>query len=248
MDLPLSGVSGITATTSAAPKVAGWVALKPRLIFRFGRTPTAADPYRAQVGVGGDYEYGWQVHAKLAGTADTGEQALRIPFATVHLNTVFFVGPVPVVLSVDLTYFYRITATGNLSIDTQQSTTGTFAFGVGYKSGTGWGPLNTNTSTVTGTQPALSGRGDARATIGADLAVKLYGAVGVTGRLAPYLRAVLDATTAALRWGLYVGVDLTGTIRIDLNIFGITVVSASFPLPAMHGEWRAAASSPAPTT
>ncbi|HKT00423.1 MAG TPA: hypothetical protein VJT31_12890 [Rugosimonospora sp.] len=247
--LPLDGVSGISGTGSGGPTVTGWVSLTPRLVFAFGRKTTAGDPYQAEIGVGGDYGYGWQVHVKLAGTADTGEQALRIPLAEVHLSTTFWVGPIPVVISADLTYFYRLTATGDLSLDTEQSTTGTFAFGVGYQPAGGWGPLNQqNATTITQALPTLAGRGDARATIGADLSVRLYGAVGVTGRLAPYLRATIDATANPLLWALYLGVDLTGTVGVDLNIFGITLVSAKFPLPLVHGEWPVAASTPTPST
>jgi len=240
LDIPLAGVAGITGTSKGGPKLSGWVGLTPNLIFSYGQQ-------KAEIGVGGKYTYGWQVHAALAGLADTGEQALRLPFAEVHLSQVFWIGPVPVVLSVDLTYFYRLTAQGSLSIDTEQTTTGEFAVGAAYDSKAGWGPLNRNAASTQGEAlPTLAGQGDMRATIGADLAVFLYDAAGVTGRLAPYVRAAVDATLDQVRWGVYAGFDLTATLTLQLKIFGITIVKADLPVPPAHAEWTVAASTPEP--
>jgi len=248
LDIPLAGVAGITGTSKGGPKLSGWVGLTPKLIFSYGqKNVDGAKPFQAEIGVGGKYTYGWQVHAALAGLADTGETALRLPFAEVHLNQTFWIGPVPVVLSVDLTYFYRLTAQGGLSIDTEQTTAGEFAVGAAYDSRTGWAPLNRNAATTQGDAvPTLTGRGDLRATIGADLAVFLYDAAGVTGRLAPYVRAAVDATLEQVRWGVYAGFDLTATLTLQLKIFGITILRADLPIPPVHAEWKVAASDPEP--
>jgi len=248
LNIPLDGVTGIAATSEGGPSLSGWVGLTPKLIFSYGqKNVDGAKPYQAEVGVGGKYTYGWKVHAALDGLADTGEQAIELPFATVHLNQTFFVGPVPVVLSVDLTYFYRITADGDLSIDAEQSTTGEFAVGGSYDSRTGWAPLNRNTATTEGDPtPTLTGKGDLRAAIGADLTVLLYDSAGVTGRLSPYLRAAVDASIAPARWGVYAGFDLTAALTLQLKIFGITLLKADLPIPPVHTEWRIAASTPEP--
>lgn len=249
VDVPLDGVPGIAGTNGGPPKLAGWVGLTPKLIFSFGQKDVdGARPFQAEIGVGGSYQYGWQVHTKLDGLADTGETPLRVPFAEVHLSNTFWIGPVPVVLSVDLTYFYRLTASGDLSIDTEQATTGEFAVGAKYDSRTGWGPLNRNdATTISGGDEVIRGRGDFRATVGADLAVLLYDAAGVRGRLAPYVRATVDATRPpAVLWGLYAGFDLTVGLTIRLRIFGITLLSADVALPPLHGEWKVVASDPEP--
>jgi len=248
LDIPLAGVAGITGTSKGGPKLSGWVGLTPKLIFSYGqKNVDGAKPFQAEIGVGGKYTYGWQVHAALAGLADTGETALRLPFAEVHLSQTFWIGPVPVVLSVDLTYFYRLTAQGSLSIDTEQTTAGEFAVGAAYDSRTGWAPLNRNAATTQGDAvPTLTGRGDLRATIGADLAVFLYDAAGVTGRLAPYVRAAVDATLEQVRWGVYAGFDITATLTLQLKIFGITILRADLPIPPVHAEWKVAASDPEP--
>ena len=223
--------------------------MTPKLVFSFGnKRVDGANPFQAEIGVGGSYEYGWQVNAKLNGLTDTGEKELRVPFADVRLRETIWVGPIPIVLSVDLTYFYRLTADGTLSIDTQQSTTGEFALGAMYDSRTGWGPLNRNdATTVKATNDVVTGRGDFRATIGADLKVMLYDAVGVSGRLAPYLRATVDATAPPkVFWGIYAGFDLTGALKLDLKIFGITILKKDLDFPPLHAEWKVASSTPPP--
>jgi hypothetical protein len=248
LNIPLTGVAGITGTSKGGPTLAGWVGLTPKLVFSYGqKSVDGAKPFQAEIGVGGKYTYGWQVHAALAGLADTGEKAISLPFATVHLSQTFWIGPVPVVLSVDLTYFYRLTASGDLSIDSEQTTTGEFAVGAAYDSRTGWGPLNRNSATTQGDAvPVVTGKGDLRATVGADLSVFLYDSAGVTGRLAPYLRAAVDASAAPIRWGVYTGFDVTATLTLQLKIFGITILKADLPIPPIHAEWKVAASNPEP--
>jgi hypothetical protein len=250
VNIPLSGVKGMTATKLGGPTLSGWVGLTPKIIFSYGQKDVdGAKPYQAEIGVGGKYAYGWKVHAALDGPADTGEQAIQVPVATIHLSQTFFVGPVPIVLGVDLTYFYRITSDGDVSIDTEQSTTGEFAVGGSYDSRTGWGPLNRNTASAEGDPtPTLTGQGDLRATIGADLTVLLYDSAGVVGRLAPYLRAAADADGAQKLWGVYAGFDLSASLTLRLQIFGITLLKADLPLPPVHEEWRIAATTPEPTT
>ncbi|MFY1699312.1 hypothetical protein [Solwaraspora sp. WMMA2101] len=249
MDIPLPGVPGITGVDSATPVLKGWVGFTPELIFSYGRKNVDGQrPYQAEVGVGGTYRYGWQVQAKLDGLTDTGKQALRLPFAEVRLNHTLWIGPVPVVLTVELTYFYRLTAAGDLSIDAVQSTVGEVALGAAYDSRTGWKTLNRHESTTQGNLvPAIAGRGDFRATIGADLTVLLYDAAGVTGQFAPYLRAAVDATVAPPQWGLYAGFDLTGALSLRLKIFGITILKADLALPPINGDWRIVGSDPPPT-
>jgi hypothetical protein len=240
LDVPLSEVPGIKATASGGPKLAGWVGLTPKLVFSFASK-------KAEIGVGGSYSYGWQVHAALDKLVDTGKKPISLPLAEVHLSQTFWVGPVPVVIGVDLTYFYRLTATGDLSIDAEQSTTGQFAFGAAYDAKTGWGPLNRNEAATTGrTTPVVAGSGDLRATIGADLSVLLYDSAGVSGQMAPYLRAAVDGADTPLRWGVYAGFDITASLKFRLKIFGITVLKADQALPTIHTEWKVAASTPEP--
>lgn len=102
---------------------------------------------------------------------------------------------------------------------------------------------------------SVSAAGRVKAALGAEASVGLYGAVGVTADLAPYLRgeaagsvgartttgsAVKADATASGAWALYGGVDLTGTLRMQLSIFGTPVFQRAIPLGALNREWKLA--------
>ncbi|SEC35859.1 hypothetical protein SAMN05216489_00528 [Streptomyces sp. 3213] len=82
--------------------------------------------------------------------------------------------------------------------------------------------------------------------MGAEATVGLYGTVGVTADLAPCLRTESNATaggsangtgSASGSWALYGGVDLSGTLNLQLSIFGTPVFQTRIPLGAVHKEW-----------
>lgn len=90
--------------------------------------------------------------------------------------------------------------------------------------------------------------GSVQAALGAQATVGLYGSVGVVADLAPYVRgegtgtvtgtdSVFDADGS---WAVYGGVDLSGTLRLQLTIFGTPVFQRDIPLGALHREWKLA--------
>lgn len=233
---------GLKPTRGSEPKVAAWVGLTPKLLFTYGcKASRSGDPFASEVGIAGDYSYGWIVHARLAGARDTGEKPLQIPFMTLHYRTTQWIGPVPLVLSADVTYFYRISASGDLSIDTEQSTVGRYELGGHYETVSGWTPFNRNDSTTTRTPDSIDGYGRFKATIGTDLSFLLYDTIGLTGRIAPYLRLAVDAGKSAagalMRLQLFIGIDLTGSFNFRLSIMGATLVKKDVPFPPTHKEW-----------
>jgi hypothetical protein len=73
--------------------------------------------------------------------------------------------------------------------------------------------------------------------------------VGVTADFAPYLRGEAagsatggsDRTGSALgAWKLFGGLDLRGTLRIQLSIFGTPIFRHDIPLGTLHREWKLA--------
>jgi hypothetical protein len=76
--------------------------------------------------------------------------------------------------------------------------------------------------------------------------VGLYGTVGVTADLAPYVRAHAEASAEGSSDGtgsvtgtyaLYGGVDLTGSLQLQLTIFGTPIFQKKIPLGALNREW-----------
>ncbi len=243
LDIPLSAKDGFVPTAQGGPTLQGWVHFQPQVIFTYERDHTLSlEPSKASIGIGGAYDYGWKLHAALRGVADTGRQPLRLPFAEVHVHTTLFVGGFPIVVDADLTYFYQVTADGRISIDSEQKTTGEVALGASYTKGKGWQqlPVATGTTTV-GKALRIAGEAEAKATIGAELKVALYGTVGASVEWAPYLRAEVAAEALPkqrLEWALYAGFDLGGSLFVQLKILGISIFEKTFPLPPLNLEWK----------
>ncbi|WP_123678137.1 hypothetical protein [Couchioplanes caeruleus] len=246
LDVPV-GELGFTGTEQGGPTLSGWVRLQPQVIFNYERAHWySVAPSAAAIGIGGAYDYGWKVHAGLAGTVDTGRKPLRLPFAEVHVHTTLLVGGFPVVVDADLTYFYQVSASGKITVDAEQKTTGELSLGVRYRKGEGWSQLPLATSHVTpGRKLEINGAAEAKATIGAQFDVALYGSVGAGLEWAPYLRADAAAgTTTEPRWGVYAGFEAKGRLFAQLKILGITLLEKRLELPPLRKEWQIAGSKP----
>ncbi len=234
----------------AAPKLKAWVEFQPEVIFSYHRNHWLdLAPSKASVGLVGAYDYGWKIQGTLDTRFNTGNQPLRIPFAEIDTTNTFWIGPVPVVVSAKLNYFYQISADGKITIDTEQQTTGQLVVGVEYTKDGGWQKITPPEPKTTGRPALVSGAANAKAMVGANAEVSLYDSVGVSAQFAPYVRAHVAGTAAsAPEWGLYLGFGLTGSLDARLKIFGITVLQASIEFPAVRQEWRVAGSDPATTT
>ncbi|GGW20556.1 hypothetical protein GCM10018980_43120 [Streptomyces capoamus] len=245
-EVPAAGDAAASATAS----VHGFVQVAPQVDFAYGGTRGDAPPGSAYLGVSGDWASGWSVKGRAA--AGTGTP-LRIPFAKLHADPVLQVGPVPVVVNLDLTCYLQISADGRATVDVEQSLKGDFKAGGTFGPARGWTPVSSSHMAGTPVHASVTTAGSVKTALGAEAAVGLYGTVGVTADLAPYLRgeaagaltASSDGSTpeATGTWGVYGGVDLSGTLRIQLSVFGTPVVRRSVPLGALHHEWKLAGGS-----
>ncbi|WP_229881943.1 hypothetical protein [Streptomyces alanosinicus] len=236
------------APASAGASVKGFVQVAPKVDFAYGGSGTDAPPGSAYLGVSGDWTSGWAVKGRAAATTGT---ALRIPFAKLHADPVLQVGPVPVVVNLDLTCYVQISADGRVTVDVQQSLKGAFKAGGTFGPAKGWTPVSSSTMKSTPVHASVSTDGSLKTALGAEASVGLYGAVGVSADLAPYLRgeAAGTVTTGSAgtpakskgAWSVYGGVDLSGTLRLQLSVFGTPIIQRSIPLGALHREWKLAA-------
>ncbi|MEU9269456.1 hypothetical protein AB0E04_28945 [Streptomyces sp. NPDC048251] len=239
-DLPTVG----KASASAAASVSGFVQVAPQVDFRYGGEGADAAPASAYLGVSGDWTSGWS----LKGRAGASATPVRIPFATLHADPVLQVGPVPVVVNLDLTCYIQVSGDGRITVDVEQSLQGDFEAGGTFGLGRGWTPVSSSDMQSTPVHTSVTTAGSVRAALGAQATVGLYGSVGVVADLAPYVRgegtgtvtgtdSVFDADGS---WAVYGGVDLSGTLRLQLTIFGTPVFQRDIPLGALHREWKLA--------
>ncbi|MFF4976112.1 hypothetical protein [Streptomyces sp. NPDC001083] len=238
---------------SAAATVSGFVQVEPEVDFSYGGGSTAGGPASARLGVSGEWTSRWALKGRAAASA----QPLRLPFAKLHADPVLQVGPVPVVVNLDLTCYLRISGDGGATVDIEQDLRGDFDAGGTYDPAGGWTPVSASHMTSTPVHTRVTAAGGVKAALGAEATVGLYGAVGVTADLAPYLRGeaagTVDAASPARSgtkagvgtagtWGVYGGLDLNGTLHVQLSVFGTPVLRRGIPLGALHREWRLAGS------
>ncbi|MEU5536989.1 hypothetical protein [Streptomyces sp. NPDC020362] len=245
LDVGASVATPKDAPASADASLSGFVQVAPQVDFTYGGAGTDAAPGSAYLGVSGDWTSGWALKGRAAATTGT---PLRIPFAKLHADPVLQVGPVPVVVNLDLTCYVQISADGHVTVDVQQSLKGDFKAGGTFAPTKGWTPVSSADMTSTPVHASLTTAGSVKTALGAEASVGLYGTVGVTADLAPYLRGEASGTITADSgnggvqakgdWALYGGVDLSGTLRLQLSIFGTPVLQRSVPLGSLHREWK----------
>ncbi|MFF7984917.1 hypothetical protein ACFZDK_38380 [Streptomyces sp. NPDC007901] len=238
------------APAAASASVSGFVQVAPQVDFAYGGAGTGAAPGSAYLGVSGDWDSGWAVKGRVAAATDT---PLRIPFAKLHADPVLQVGPVPVVVNLDLTCYLQVSGDGKITVDVEQSLKGDFKAGGTFGTAQGWTPVSSSDMTSTPVRTSVTTSGNVRTALGAEASVGLYGSVGVTADLAPYLRGEATGTVTATSatpgadaqgtWNLYGGVDLSGALRLQLSIFGTPVLERTVPLGALHREWKLAGGS-----
>ncbi|MFF4542367.1 hypothetical protein [Streptomyces aureus] len=237
------------APASASASVSGFVQVAPDVDFSYGGGAADSGPGTAYLGVSGDWDAQWAVRGRAAASA----QPRRVPFAKLHADPVLHVGPIPVVVNLDLTCYFQIGADGVVTLDVEQHLKGDFKAGGTFGPARGWTPVDESHMTSSPVRTSVSAAGRVKAALGAEASVGLYGAVGVTADLAPYLRgeatgsagtttttgsAVKTEATATGTWALYGGVDLTGTLRMQLSVFGTPVFQRAIPLGALNREWK----------
>ncbi|GAQ63698.1 hypothetical protein [Streptomyces scabiei] len=234
------------APASAAASVEGFVQLAPEVAFSYdgSGSGTGSSPGGAFLGLTGDWASQWSLKGRAAGSTDG--KPIRIPFAELHADPVIQAGPVPIVVNLDLVCYFEVTADGRVTVDVEQDLKGDFKVGGNFTWSKGWQGVSESHMTGEPLKTTVTAVGDVKAAMGAEATVGLYGTVGVTADVAPYLRAEADATaegsadgtgSASGSWALYGGIDLTGTLNIQLSIFGTPIFQTKIPLGAVHEEW-----------
>ncbi|AJT69247.1 hypothetical protein T261_7650 [Streptomyces lydicus] len=231
---------------SAEASATGYVQLAPEVDFSYegGRSGGVGG---ASLTLSGNWSSQWELKGRAA--VSTEAKPLRVPFAKLHADPVIQVGPVPVVVNLDLTCYLQVDADGKASVDVKQDLKGNFAVGGTYQHAKGWSPVAKAAMHSTPVRATAAAAGNVKAAIGAEASLGLYGSVGVTADVAPYLRvegagsasAATDGSASATgSWAAFGGVDLSGALRAHLDIFGTPVFDRRIPLGTLHREWKLA--------
>ncbi|MGK5627994.1 hypothetical protein [Streptomyces sp. URMC 123] len=249
IDVGTSIATAKGAPASAAASASGFVQLAPKVDFSYdgrgGSNP--GSPGAASLSLSGDWTSGWELKGQAA--ASTEGKPLRVPFAKLKAAPVIQVGPVPVVVNVALTCYLQVDADGRIAVDIKQDLKGGFRVGGDYTRAKGWTPVNTSTLSATSPRATVTAAGKVKAALGAEASLGLYGAVGVNADIAPYLRAEAEgqatgatdgSASAAGRWKAFGGLDLSGALQAQLQIFDTPIFQKAIPLGTLHREWKLA--------
>ncbi|WP_267242398.1 hypothetical protein [Streptomyces sp. PR69] len=253
LDVGTSVATAEGAPVSASASVSGFVQLAPEVAFSYDGSsgqqqsqPDKQGPGAAFLGLSGDWTSQWSFKGRAAAAAEP----LRIPFAKLHADPVIQVGPVPVVVNLDLTCYLQVEADGRVTLDVTQDVKGDFRFGGSYAPATGWTPVAESQTKSSPVTASVTAAGQAKAVLGAEASVGLYGTVGVTADFAPYVRAGVTAgaeasvtggadasASASAAWRLHGGFALSGHLQLQLSVFGTPVLSHRIPLGRVEKEW-----------
>ncbi|NXY94266.1 hypothetical protein HYE82_07665 [Streptomyces sp. BR123] len=230
------------APVSAGASVNGFVQLAPTVEFAYDGSG-GVGPRTAFLGMSGDWSSQWSLKGHAA--ASTGSPK-RIPFAKLHAAPVIQVGPVPVVVNLDLTCYVQVEADGRVTLEVSQDVKGDFRVGGSYATGKGWSPVSTSNVKSTPVKAEVTASGKVKGALGAEASIGLYGAVGVSADFAPYLRGEAEAkasastdgkTSVSGAWALYGGFDLSGNLQLQLSLFGTPLFERKIPLGSLNREW-----------
>ncbi|WP_405497438.1 hypothetical protein [Streptomyces sp. NBC_00096] len=228
------------APVSAGASVSGFVQLSPTVEFAYDGSG-GSGPRSAFLGMNGAWSSQWSLKGHAA--ASTGAPK-RIPFAKLHSAPVIQVGPVPVVVTLDLTVYVQIEADGRVTLEVRQDVEGDFRVGGSYATGKGWSPVGTSQVKSSPVTAEVTASGRVKSALGAEASVGLYGVVGVSADFAPYLRGEADAKASTANgkslsgaWSLYGGFDLSGNLQLQLQLFGTPLFERRIPLGTLNREW-----------
>jgi hypothetical protein len=250
IDVGASVATPEDAPASAAASVKGFVQLAPEVKFFYdgSGSGTGESPGSAFLGLTGDWSSKWLLKGRAA-VQTTDGKPLRIPFAKLHTDPVIQVGPVPIVVNLGLTAYFQVDGDGRMSVEVEQDLKGDFRVGGNFSWAKGWQPVSESKMTGEPLRTSVTAAGKVKAALGAEATVGLYGTVGVTADFAPYLRGEAASSTkgaakgkgsAVGKWRLYGGFDLSGSLRLQLCIFGTPIFQHRIPLGALHKEWKLA--------
>ncbi|MFE0100639.1 hypothetical protein [Streptomyces sp. NPDC059009] len=257
LDVGTSVATAKGAPASAAASASGFVQLAPEIEFSYngsgardksgkGSADADAVPGGAYIGLSGDWASQWELKGQAAAATEPGKP-LRMPFAKLHADPVIQVGPVPVVVNLDLTCYLAVEADGRISVDIRQDLKGDFRVGGSYSWSKGWTSVSRSDMTSTPVRATVAAAGRTKATLGAEASVGLYGMAGVSADIAPYLRGEAHASatagtdgraSASAEWKAFGGLDLSGSLNAQLTVFGTPLFRKSIPLGALHREWK----------
>ncbi|MDZ7802242.1 MAG: PKD domain-containing protein [Trueperaceae bacterium] len=138
----------------------------------------------------------------------------------------FLIGPVPVVIAADLTFFLQFDGTLTAEVTTRVAQSASLQVGGRYRRSDGWSGINETHSSFTHDVPTFEASAEARVAAGSRVAVGLYGEQGAAGTITG--RAFLDAeaqTRGFPLWCVYGGLNASYGYQVSVPVIDVQLAS-----------------------
>ncbi len=126
----------------------------------------------------------------------------------------FMIGPVPVVITPELTVYVGVDGSVHVGISTGVTQEATSTTGLKYENGA-WLPVDEFTNQFTYQPPTLSAGLDVKGYAGVELALSLYGVAGPYAKINAYLKLEADPLSAPW-WSLYGGLEVPVGVKVEV--------------------------------
>ncbi|MBT2453120.1 hypothetical protein J7F03_40110 [Streptomyces sp. ISL-43] len=240
--LKLDADTTIPLPHGASVTLAGSLELDPAVDFSY--QGAALHPDQASVGFELGARANWRIRAAIAAPSDP----IRIPLAKLMASPVVMVGPVPVVINLDLTLYAKIGIDGTVTLDVTQQLAADWGIRSDYAKAKGWTTdADPGTMTISPLRATLTGKASVRTGLAIEGSVALYDAVGLKASIEPYLRTAVEgsatidssgaAPTVTGTAALYGGLDINGALMARIAIVGTPIFEKELPFPVYHREW-----------
>ncbi len=176
------------------------------------------------------------INLEIEGDLDQADIEERKQVARINLNTIVFqVGPVPVVIKIDLVVSVGVDGTLTADIYTSASQSTSLRLGAEYTDDDGWSEINETSSNFEFQPPQFNLTSvNARGYVRPQVEIKLYGVAGPFVFAEPYVRFVAELYTNPY-WELYGGLEFGIGFVVTVPVLG-EVASWEASVPAFEEE------------
>lgn len=240
--LKLDANTNVPLPHGASVALAGSVEIDPAIDFSY--EGAALSPRQASVG----FELGAHANWHVSAGIEAPKEPIRIPLAKLAASPTVMVGPLPVVISLDLNLYATIGVDGKVTIDVEQQLDGNWGIHSDYTKADGWKTdVDPGTLNVSPVKAKLTGTASVRTGLAVEGSVALYDAVGLKAAIEPSLRTAVEGSIAIDTSGaapvvtgkaaLYGGLDIKGALMARIAILGTPIFEKELPFPVYHREW-----------
>ena len=209
MNIVLYDLDGNPGTTNDQVKLVGNFTLDADVVFEAAISSFKLQ--HAKIGLEATNSESLELIAQLNYTIEK-----EITLATVHFSPIYFqLGPVPVVILIELDVKAGGTGFANASLSVGFENTVSYKAGIGYTRTQGWAPYSEFNNQFDFNPPVLTANAGARVYVKPEISVSVYGVLAGYANAEAYGEIMVDLLNTPW-WQLYAGLDFGVGARAEI--------------------------------